>query len=563
MLASASGFDIVNFNEKLVSRTATHHGSAFSHDRPFGYPFAAMRGAYDCHGRRVPVSASTRGIVVNPARRLQQRQAREDDPVPLSQSPLWEAQRQYFVRAGVGAWRDNVVPSFATGNAFMAHTYAEILRGYLADLRRSGAPQPLQIIELGAGSGRFAHFLLRALLADDTAASAFRYVLTDVSRPNVDFWRAHPSFAPYFDRGLLDVALFDPAQDRSLRREISGSLGDGAPIAVIANYVFDSVEHDVFRLDGGVLQEGLVALTSKDGVPQADTDTLDAVALRYAFRPCRGNYYADPCWNAILQDYARSLPDGAFAMPVAPLRMLANLRELGSGPLLVLAADKAQTEPCEVGGREPPQPVRHGSVSFTTNFHALAACTRRQAGLAFLPGRAAPSVAVAAFCLGASAEHLAATARAYDAHVCRFGPDDFFVLRRQALRAVGQLSAAEILALLRQSRDDPATLTRCYERLVEILPIMTELERATLRERLIAAWEHYFPLAEDTDLAFCIGSLLAGSGFPADAARFFEISLVRYGDDPAARENLELCRRYTAGGVIQAEGVAPGESSAW
>jgi hypothetical protein len=37
----------------------------------------------------------------------------------------------------------------------------------------------------------------------------FRYVMTDFTQHNIDFWLKHPPLVPLFEEGVLDCALFD------------------------------------------------------------------------------------------------------------------------------------------------------------------------------------------------------------------------------------------------------------------------------------------------------------------------------------------------------------------
>ena len=57
-------------------------------------------------------------------------------PTRLSESILWQAQRNYFIEQGIEAWRKNIVPSYVTINPFIAHTYAEVVLAYLEDCKK-------------------------------------------------------------------------------------------------------------------------------------------------------------------------------------------------------------------------------------------------------------------------------------------------------------------------------------------------------------------------------------------------------------------------------------------
>lgn len=74
----------------------------------------------------------------------------------LSASPLWPLQRRFFERAGPAAWADDTVPHYVTNNAGLAAAYAEVLLGWLRDAGPLDGGQPLTVVEIGAGSGRFA-----------------------------------------------------------------------------------------------------------------------------------------------------------------------------------------------------------------------------------------------------------------------------------------------------------------------------------------------------------------------------------------------------------------------
>lgn len=105
----------------------------------------------------------------------------------LSRSRLWKWQRRYFTNQGTAAWQRGVVPHYVTSNAFIAEAYAKVVLGYLRDCRPTSDPaQPIYIVELGAGVGRFGyHFLKRffdQLQRSPLAGLHVRYVLT---RPSV------------------------------------------------------------------------------------------------------------------------------------------------------------------------------------------------------------------------------------------------------------------------------------------------------------------------------------------------------------------------------------------
>ena len=124
------------------------------------------------------------------------------------------------------------MPHFITCNAFIGRAYAKVLAGFLRDSVQPGAvtpldpTQPLYVVELGAGSGKFGFFMLRALM-ELRATCPFPldkvvYVMTDFTKQNFDFWTEHEGLREVVERGQLDFALFDAVQDESITLHRAG-----------------------------------------------------------------------------------------------------------------------------------------------------------------------------------------------------------------------------------------------------------------------------------------------------------------------------------------------------
>lgn len=119
------------------------------------------------------------------------------------------------------------MPHFITCNAFIGRAYAQVLLGFLRDCVQANAKLPLDsskklyIIELGAGSGKFSFFMIKAIneLSEllDFPASSIIYVMTDFTWNNLKFWNGHKNLRRYIDSGQLDVAIFDAVNDDSIK----------------------------------------------------------------------------------------------------------------------------------------------------------------------------------------------------------------------------------------------------------------------------------------------------------------------------------------------------------
>jgi tetratricopeptide (TPR) repeat protein len=177
---------------------------------------------------------------------------------------LWPLQRAYYLSEGVRCWSNNVVPNFVTTNTVIAASYARVILGFLRDwFGTPGADktQPVYVIEVGSGHGKFVFLLLRELMEmhelwpdlgfeeeiDDVASvvassswrpcdkgvdsfgvsfvsetlsssnptrrrrkrAPFRIVITDFFDGSSSFWESHESFQTFFDAGVLDFAILD------------------------------------------------------------------------------------------------------------------------------------------------------------------------------------------------------------------------------------------------------------------------------------------------------------------------------------------------------------------
>jgi hypothetical protein len=506
--------------------------------------------------------------------------------VPLSASVLWRLQRSFYEQRGIAAWSAGSVPSYVTCNPFIARAYARVILGFVRDCAaRSGArptraPRtgPVHVVELGAGSGRFAFLLLRQLRALARALGpawgggdrpAFRYVMTDVADSNVRAWGDNPALRPFVAEGLLDFARFDAERDREVALLHAGTvLAPGAvagPIVAIANYVFDTLSHDAWRVEGGALQAGLGTLVARQaGAPDlADPGLIDRLALRLAYVPAAEAPYGDPSLDRILAGYRSRLGDTTFLLPVGALRCLRTLADLlgedgedgedGAARLLLLSADKGYCREEELLNRGDPTMALHGSCSFSVNYHAIGAYVRGRGGLALEAPAWDGTLAVAAYVLGArdegapgapdagAPEGFAETALAFGEAVAGFGPFHFYALAQSLAETSPFPTLAQVLALLRLSGWDPAVAMRYAPVLRAEAPAASPGEKRELVRALDRVWANHYPIGEDDDLPFELGTVVQALQRPAEAIAWYERSLGLFGDHQATHTNIGMC----------------------
>jgi len=478
---------------------------------------------------------------------------------PFCRSRIWQLQDTYFAERGVEAWRQGEVPHYVTSNPTIANAYAEIVFAFRADLARLAPPggrdDPLTICELGAGSGRFAFHFLRRLehlcANSDVAPEAFRYVLTDVADTNLEFWRTHPCFQPYIERGLLDMARFDAMEPGALALQVSGTtVAAGslrAPLVVIGNYLFDSIPPDLFYLKQERGWRCLVSL-SVDEEPAAlnAAELLAKLKVHYEYEEIAAAPDAVPCYEEswlqeLLAEYRGALQDSHLSFPASGLRCLQSLAALSQQGLLVLSADKGEHRLERLDGRAAPDLVRHGSVSMSVNYHAFTRMCERRGGMALVPACGHRSIDVVGLLMVPEADRFAATRRAYQGHVQQFGPDGFFTVSRHARAHIPQMSVDDILAYLRLSHHDSHLLARYLPRLMDLAADFDEPTRHDVTEALEKVWDCYFPLGEEVDLANGIAALLYAIDDYPRALAFFQTSMQIYGPDTGTLYNIAAC----------------------
>jgi RimJ/RimL family protein N-acetyltransferase len=478
-------------------------------------------------------------------------------PVPLSQSELWQVQRNFFAEQGAEVWKQNMVPRYITSNPFIAHAYARIVLAYLKDHfagaieqgAGNDAEQPIFILELGAGSGQFSYHFLRQFLqfydASLTPGRKVRYVMTDASAKILAYWQAVEQFQPYIEQGVLDFACFDARRDDTLKLLISGqSVGlkkSSGPLIVIANYLFDCMPQDVFEVIEGRLYECPVTVEAME--PRAGGEVYgesEAIELSYHSRPCADAYYRNESWNLTLSRYLKIAKDGAFLFPVGAVQCLENLRALAPCGLLMLSGDKGQHQLDLTLTQDRPEVNSHGRCfTFDVNYFALSEHVRQTGGQVWHTPHNPKKIDVLAFLYGEKPKSTCQLSQAYLEYVSEFGPDNFFTVKKLAEENQMRLSLEEIISLLRLSRHDAAIISCCYERLMQILPGATACEREGFYTELRAAAERCFVIDRSGN-PFQMGNLLAVTEHYEEALASYRRSQIEAGNSASTEFNLAL-----------------------
>lgn len=477
----------------------------------------------------------------------------------LSESILWQLSRQYYSRKGLAAWECGTVPYYATSNPYIAQAYANLVWSFLRDCVRASAAgaapaldptQPIYIVELAAGSGRFSFLFLKKLLELKNASSlksvAVRFVMTDIAEANLRGWQEQPRFRPLVESGTLDFALFNMEQSERIELQHSGEvLAPGTvrnPLVVLGNYALDSATQDIFRFAEGQSAEGLLTTTARGSEPPdiTDTELLPRLKLGFEYRDFTGSYYGDPDLDRILEHYRGRLTGTTVLFPIGPLRCIKRLLDLAPGRLLLLSSDMGCTDEEELKSMPDEKMIRfYGAAATPVNYHAIGQYFRNRGGQAVFGGERLGSLKTAAFLLGGDAEQLADTRLAFAEHIDRFGPGSFFSLVSHLPQSLQNITIELLLNLLRLSCWDPHTFMSFKHQLPGQVHFASRAASLELETALTKVWENFHPL--DGDLPFELLRVYLAMNQPSAALRFGELSLRLFGEHPATWYNLGLC----------------------
>src|SRR5579859_8180738 len=479
--------------------------------------------------------------------------------VPLSQSLIWRLQREFYAQRGLKAWTDDLVPSYITNNPFIAEIYAQIVSGFLSDCielskaesRPLSPDNPLRILELGAGTGKFSYLFLRKLItllqASKIPTKIVRYSMADCSENLLAEWRANRYLAEFVKAGILEFQLHRVEEDNSSRAGAPDLTGQGTgPLVVIANYVFDSLPQDAFIIAEGEISEALVT-TRVGSAASAGPEGPKLSDLQLSFKnvPIPAGRYPDKSWNEILEHYRSRLSAATVLFPSAALGALRQLSSSSDGRMLVLAADKGFVREDDLALLQgPPQFEFHASsncFSQTVNFDAITRYFYGLGGDWLLPQKHFSSLNICAFIARRPGDEFPVTRKSYEQALAGFGPDDLFALMSWLNAHLEEVSVVQALALLRLTRWDSTALLRLFPVIARQLRSVVG-ERYDLRQAVLNTWANHYPVSPAENLlAFNCGVILLELRFFAEALPLFKASEQVLGRTATTSYNLGLC----------------------
>lgn len=468
-------------------------------------------------------------------------------------------------------------------------SYVQVLHGFISDCLRPGAAmpidptQPLYIVELGAGSGKFSYFMLKALeeMQDvcDFPLDKITFVMTDFTENNFNFWQNHAALKPYFDSGRLDAGIFDAVNDKEIRLWKSGKvLGPNScanPLVIVANYLFDTLYHDIFQVDHGVLKEGLVSTGSKQS---EESDPLNPEIIQrldnaYRYDPIlTPRYYNDEEGDEehiqrILSWYKDHFSNqgASILLPIGALRALRRLGTFSNGRALVISGDKGNNNPEQFVGLTDPHIAVHGSFSLMVNYHAIGAWFTSRGGFALHNPQEEASLKVSTFVLCPEMtldnettdvafmgdklnerdeirmKRFPHLKRSFLDFVDQFGPNDFFVLQKSLKEDVTSAPLRTVVAVLKLGDWDPDVFFKFRDTILTHAPNCGPKLRNDLCRGIPRVWQNYYLLDVDKDIAFEIGRFYYGIREYEKALFHYQESTRTIGEHHVTYHNQGLC----------------------
>ena len=476
-----------------------------------------------------------------------------ENSVPLSQSLLWQLQRNYFKTKGVDAWETDV-PFYISTNAFIGHRYALLVYNLMQDWVRIHGEfeSPVTILELGAGCGKFSFHFLKALKDIQNTYGPnhfkFNYIVSDVAQKNIDFCKNNAQLKEFVAEKLLDFALVDVESPGDFILQLSqkkfSELTVAAPCIVLANYTFDCIRQEAFEIIKQKLH--LMHLILKSRYKNYDIEKSEHPRdLRLEYEPIPqepAEYSEDPFLKSLIMDYFEDFKNEnmVFMIPIAAMEFIKATQKLCKKPLFILSGDKG------IANKEHLKLLKSDSIhsfdgcfSFMVNFHALGKFAKHYQGdILSTPNSTDFKVNLLSF--GENLELFQNTKACFNDYLAQASPDEFCALSEEVRLNCFRFSLKGILSFLRFSYWDPDVYCTIHDRIMTLFPQLTVLVADKLLNDLKKVEEniyHYKPSGDPYNLLGIIYQMMDKN---KKAEELYQKSLTAYGDNAPACHNLGI-----------------------
>jgi len=472
----------------------------------------------------------------------------------FSQSALWRMQREYFDKAGIDAWV-NQVPFYITSNPFIANCYAQLVFGFIRDWIKKhpdATNHPFYIMELGTGSGRFSYFFIKTLHEQLQALGMHDikvcYVMSDFTKNNIKYWEEHPALKPYLEKNLIDFAMYDMEAERPITLiknnvKLSPEVLVN-PLTLFANYIFDTVSHDSFAVHEGKLYELLLSLTTDEKNMENNRPVdMEQISVDYNVQEIKSAYYGDPHLDSILDEYKKSLHESSFLFPIGSIHAIKFLKKLSNNKLFIISTDKGYSTVDSLDHLGHPSISFHGSFSMMVNFHAISSYFKNSGGDAFLQ-TTRRGIKTSVFASGFTFDEMPETRIAIDRYVEGLSPADYFTLHRRISDSFQECSLDTIASHMQLAGWDPHIYLKLANRVTSLVDEADSDTINIMASCMPKMAANYYHMPKSECILFEIGVFFHAIKRYDDAIKYYQLAEPYVGEQFGLFYNLALCQHH-------------------
>ncbi|MDR3491224.1 MAG: tetratricopeptide repeat protein [Gammaproteobacteria bacterium] len=479
----------------------------------------------------------------------------------FSESCLWRMQRDYFDKAGIDAWV-NQVPFYITSNPYIANFYAEISINFISDWiskHPEAKNHPFYILELGTGSGRFSYYVLKRIHELKTALGmtdiSICYVMSDFTKNNIRYYESHSALKFFIEQGFVDFALFDMEVEKPITLIHSNVVLSPEtlvnPLITFANYIFDTVSHDAFSVKQGKLYELLLSVsTPESNLENNKPVDMSQLSIDFKTNEIKKSYYNDPDLDNILEQYRNSLSDSNFLFPIGSIRAIKLLKKLSNNKLMILSSDKGYSTLQSLDRLGYPSISFHGSFSMMVNFHAIANYFKNSGGDYFLQ-TPRKGIKTSLFLSNTQLDNLTLTKLAVEKYIEGVSAADYFTLHRRVSDSFNELNLETIAAHLNFTGWDPHIYLKLANRITKLVEV-SDLDTINfLASNMHKLAKNYYYMPKSDCILFEIAVFFHAIKRFDDALNYYLEAQEFVGEQFGVHYNLALCQ-HNLGNTVDA-----------
>jgi len=315
------------------------------------------------------------------------------------------------------------------------------------------------------------------------------------------------------------------------------------PMVLIANYLFDSLPQDLFRVVDGEVFEGMAPLEPDipESLPDNTEISLAAGGCPITYEKATVPRYEAAELNEVLERVLARSPNQFVLMSSYALRGLQKLLTLAGDRCLLIATDKAYGRDAHLYSQNEPGLVFHDAAfSMMVDFGVIGEFFRQYGGDCFRQ-TTTKAIGTSVFLSGASFNNLVETRHAAHQFLDRFSPGDLFGLYSHFQNVQFGSSLNVLVSFLNMTGWDPYVFESHFHHILSIVESSDTFAIQDLVRGLPQMAENYYQLQPGNPFFENIGVLLQKLKLFEKAIEFYERALELCHDKPATYYNLGLC----------------------